>query len=232
MMSKKTQLIFKVVKSLTLAVPLSLYLLLSSILFQTQADYALETEIKEEELYSFIGTTIEDRFYVHPVMWEEYGEYTLTGTKSNDGYEMTDKQVFRINNKLYGANFDEETNQWTIQDVSRLQIKKEQGWKIPIAFFMTLFGVGIVGLVILNKMQLVKKYPRVSVLVALGLGTAILYVINLIVSNIFNVFLIATISWAIYLIEHLVEQGKLTEKETDKAEDSLKDLLRKALQDE
>jgi len=62
-------------------------------------------------------------------------------------------------------------------------------------------------------MKIFKKRVRLSVFISLAVGTAILAGINLIVSNMLNVFIVALVSWGIYCIEYLVYKGLVKEDE-------------------
>ena len=62
-------------------------------------------------------------------------------------------------------------------------------------------------------MEIFKKRVRLAVFISLAVGTAILVGINLIVSNMLNVFIVALVSWTIYCIEYLVYQGLVKEDE-------------------
>jgi Ca2+/Na+ antiporter len=102
-------------------------------------------------------------------------------------------------------------------------------YKIPIAFMISALGIGIVFLVIQKKMELYKTYPRMSALVALITGTLVLLVINTIVSNLLGVFMIATISWAVYCLEYMAKENIISEENGKKTESDLLGSLRKAL---
>jgi len=78
-------------------------------------------------------------------------------------------------------------------------------------------------------MQLYKKYPRVSALVALVTVTVLLFIINTVISNILNVFLIATVSWALYCIEYAVRNNMISGATADKQENDLISTLKEAL---
>ena len=117
-----------------------------------------------------------------------------------------------------------------LTDIKKLEIQKETSYKLPLAFFISLMGVGIVALIISGKMQLYKKYPRISTLIGLLTGTIILYVMNIIVSNIFNVFLIATVSWAVYCLEYMIKEGIINKDIAEKEENDLIETLKKGVE--
>jgi len=80
-------------------------------------------------------------------------------------------------------------------------------------------------------MDIYKDYPRISTLVALVTGTLVLLVIDTIVSNLFGVFLIASISWALYCLEYWVNENFISEEESKKVESDLVKSLKDALGD-
>ena len=105
-------------------------------------------------------------------------------------------------------------------DVKANKINVQRGWKIPLSFIITAMSAFIVLLVISGKMNWQKEHPRLAVLIALISGTLVLAVINTIVSNLLGVFIVASISWGLYL-EWLWKQNKITIKDKTNIEASL-----------
>lgn len=211
-MKKKT--IYKLITILTLAVPLPLYLFLSATLFNINADVTYKNVDSEDLIVTdaYIYTNEENAVYQGVFAYEDeryvfyYGEDDVI--KVDDGY-------FSVED---GA----------LVDIKELAIQKEMGYKLPMAFVISAVGVGIVLLVINGKMQIYKKYPRISTLVALVTGTLILLVIDTIVSNLFGVFLIATVSWALYCLEYWVNENFINEEKSKKVESDLLKSLKDA----
>ena len=218
-MTKKNRLIYKIITIITLAVPLPLYLFLSATLFSINPDYiiknidheAINVVVVDEELFAY--TNNQDAIYNGTTVYlnGEYGFYLDEDTiiKTDDGYFSYKEDTF--------------------VNIKRLALQKEMSYKVPLAFIISAFGIGIVFLVVQRKMEWYKKYPRLSVLIALLMTTLILLIINTIVSNILNVFTVATISWAVYYIEYLVKENILTDDEVKKTESDLISNLKKAL---
>ena len=215
-MKTKGKLIYKIISTITLLVPLPIYLILSATLFNIVPDYVIdnvtfeEVNVIEYEDYNFLYVENTDAIY-NGVVVQDNGLY---------GFYMDEDDILKVENNYYNNN---------LEDIKKLEIQKETSYKLPLAFFISLMGVGIVALIISGKMQLYKKYPRVSTLIGLLTGTIILYVMNIIVSNIFNVFLIATVSWAVYCIEYMIKEGIINKDVAEKEENDLISTLKEAL---
>jgi hypothetical protein len=67
------------------------------------------------------------------------------------------------------------------------------------------------------------------VMIALITGTVILYVIQLIVSSVLGVFVVATASWGAYLLEDMLQQGQITNEKQEKHESDIIRALRQAV---
>lgn len=215
-MTAKSKLLYKIITIITLAVPLPIYLFLSATLFNIIPDYRIENIGIEDVLtvpyeeYTFMYTTNTEAVYDGVVVYRD-GQY---------GFVVDEENIIQIDGDYYNYN---------LEDIKKLEIQKQTSYKLPISFAISLLGVGIVAMIISKKMQLYKTYPRASALVALITITVLLLIINTIVSNIFNVFLIATVSWALYCIEYAVNAGHISHAVADKQENDLISSLKEAL---
>lgn len=211
-MTSKGKLIYKIITTITLLVPLPVYLFLSATLFNIVPDYRIDNVTIEEVVTvdGFVYTTNTEAIYNGVVVYQD----------GNYGFVMDEDDILQVENSYYNHE---------LADIKRLEIQKQTSYKLPMAFFISLVGVGIVALIISGKMQLYKKYPRISTLVALLTGTVILYVMSTIVTNIFNVFLVATVSWALYCIEYAVKTNAISSSQADKVENDLVSTLREAI---
>ncbi|MCD8524531.1 MAG: hypothetical protein LRY67_01825, partial [Gammaproteobacteria bacterium] len=108
--------------------------------------------------------------------------------------------------------------EWKNFDDVPVKMEKENNIAKGIVFSI---GILIVILIIGGKMDLLKSHPRASVMFSLILGTLILWGIHSIVSDLLTVFVIATFSWAVYLIEYGVHNGMIENKSGDKLESTL-----------
>jgi hypothetical protein len=215
MKKNKQKLIYKIITIFTLAVPLPLYLFLSATLFSISPDYTIKHADSEDLTITdtYIYTDKENAVIQGVFAYEDgrtvfyYDEETIIQT--DDGY--------------WGVEDGE------LKDIKALELQRSTGYKLPMAFLINAVGVFIVLMVVQGKMQWYKKYPRISTLLALVTGTLVLLVIDTIVSNLFMVFLIATISWAIYCLEYFVNENFITDDEADKVESDLMRSLKDAL---
>lgn len=211
-MTNKARLIYKIITTITLLVPLPVYLFLSATLFNIVPDYKLDN-VAIEEVYvvnGFVYTDNTEAIYNGVVIYQD----------GNYGFVMDEDDILKVGNSYYN---------YELTDIKRLEIQKQTSYKLPLAFFISLVGVGIVALIISGKMQLYKKYPRISVLAALLTGTVILYIMSTIVTNIFNVFLIASVSWAVYCLEYFVKINAINKQQADKSENDLVSALKEAI---
>lgn len=213
---KTNKPIHKLIYGITLGLPMIVYLLVSAIVFQVVPDYEIHVEDIEQVVVigNFVGVKENAKLK---------GTFTYNEEYELWGFTATEESVILINKQLYTY---EDTQ---LVEAKRKLIEKEQSWKIPLSVYISLGGGLIVALVIMGKMQIHKQYPRIATLIALGLGTAILGLINLLITNIFHVFLIATISWAIYLLEYSIIQRNINREKTKSTSDELENALRDAL---
>lgn len=220
--SKHKKLIYKIITALTLLVPLPLYLFLMATLFNINPDYIIYTKIENVEVIeledsSFFLTTT-DNAKIDGVVEFKNNKY---------GIVITEEDIIKIDKNYYSyvENKDND-NVRELMDIKKFEIQKQQSYKIPTTFFISLFAVVIVVLIIQGKMQWHKKHPRLAVLVALLTGSVILFILNSIIGSILGVFVVATGSWAVYCLEYLVYQNSLDEKEKEKKENEILRALR------
>jgi len=215
-MSNKGNIIYKIIASITLFVPLPLYLFLSATLFNITPDYTMDNVEFNEVIYDdgFLYTTNNEAIYDGVVVSQD-GLY---------GFIIDEEDIVEIDNHYYSL------KDGVLTDIKKLEVQKELSYKLPLVFFISLLGVLIVVLIVNKKMQWHLKYPRLAVLVALLTATVILYILSTVLSNILIVFMIATASWAVYLLEYYARKGVIDKDKADKEESDLKSALRKALE--
>lgn len=225
--SNKAKVIYKIITAITLFVPLPVYLFLMATLFSITPDYTVFTKVEnvvigeyaegEESIY-FLSTT--DNASMNGLLVFRDGRY---------GIEIEETDIIKIDKKYYSYVLDKETNVRELKDIKKLAIQKEQSYKIPISFFISVFGVLVVVLIVQGKMQWHKTHPRVAALIGLLTGTVILLIINAIVSNILGVFIVATASWAIYCLEYMLNENLISTKDKEKQESSILAALKEAM---
>jgi hypothetical protein len=194
---------------------------LSATLFNIDEDIRVDNVTSEE----LIITTIEDGYFAYTDNEDVIFSGVVTRLDGLYGFYVDEDTIIRLDDGYYIYEDNE------LVDIKATELQREQSYKIPMAFVISAIGVAIVVLVVMNKMQWYKKYPRLSALVALATGTLILWMIDVLVSNLLFVFLIATISWGAYCIEYLIDKGLIDEETGKKAESETIKALKEALGD-
>lgn len=215
-MKKRSKVLFRIINFITLAVPVPLYLLLLATVFSVTADYT----IQNAEIDDLSIVYKEDRYLITT----DNKEAVINGIIAYDeelGYALVinEEDILKVDRKFYNI----EENELKEIDVKKLKKEEKYHWSIPVIVGIITFL--IVGLVISGKMQWQKKYPKFAVLLSLGLGTMVLYFINMIATNMFNIFLIALISWVLFMIE----EGVLSLKERSIREAEAERTLQEAI---
>ncbi len=192
----KKKLIYKIISGLTLVLPLSVYLIVMATVFRISHHARIYANHNEVTLVERIGSQ-----YI--LVDENVGDFSARG-QWRDGeilISIAENEIFLFNDGYFTLINAE----WA--DADKAAAKENTTWKLPFTVGVIIFGILIVALVISGKMEFHKKFPRVATLISLGLGTLILTGISLIVNNLADVFLIATLSWAVYMIEHAIYKG-------------------------
>lgn len=222
-MKKKTKLLFTILQSLTLALPLITYLILSATYFNIDNKYELKAKEYEVVFYE------ENAFiYSNELDVEYYGKVVYNEELNTFGFMLELEDIIKIDKHFLIFEIKEE--KLGLNDVKLLEKREQQGWKIPLAIFIGIGGTILIALIVFKKMDLIKKYKEWAVLLSLALGTGILYLIDLIVSNLLMVFLIATASWFVFMIERGIVKFKngnnITEEKKSLVLKKLEDALR------
>lgn len=208
----KSKLLYKIITIVTLVAPMALYLFLSATLFNIKPDITVEN-------LGVSDLVIEDDFvYTNNV--EVVYNGSIVYYEGNYGFFVDEDTIIKTDDGYYGI------TDGNLEEFNATELRKETSYKLPMAFLVSVFGVGIVILVINRKMQWYKDYPRLFVLISLVMGTLTLLLIDVIVSNLLFVFLVATVSWAMYCVEYLVRQGVIDEKDSKKADSKLLQTLK------
>lgn len=223
-MSKKGNLIYRIVTSITLFVPLPLYLFLSATLFNIIPDYTIHAKIDTISVLH-----IDDEYFItsNDKTVEYSGLVTYNEEYDTWGIYIDSEDIIKIDKKYYS--YVLENDVMLLKDIKTLEVQKQTTYKLPLSFFISLFAVLVAVLIIQGKMQWHKQHPRLATLIALLSTTVILFIISTIVSNMLNVFLVATVSWGLYCIEYLVKQSKIDQKQANKTENDIIAQLKNAL---
>lgn len=191
---------YKALVFITLLLPISSYFIWS----------AFTGQVYDSEIHNatVIEVVAQDDYYI---VFSDEASYTGYTVPYNDSYALyieaddivkVDRDYFTVYN-----------GQW--KNLNDIPPTTENNGKVFVSI-ASVIALGIAGLIIGGKMDLLKSHPRISALVSLSIITAILYGLNSIIADMLIVFLIVTGSWFAYCIEYAVSQGKINAKEADK----------------
>jgi len=210
----------KIFKILSVILPLPVYLFLSATLFSIEPTHIIQNaEFDEISLYTF-----EDEYFIYTDNQEAIlgGVVTYNPVLGKYGFEIDKDSIVRVGYKFYGLEDD------NLIDIKQFEIEKRQSYAFPLSFFITLASVLIVVLITQRKMQWHKKYPLLAVNLALLTGYVILLIIDTMVGDIKNVFLIAWISSSIYGISQLLENNIISSRQSSQLQSAiLEDLVKR-----
>ena len=210
----------KIFKILSVVLPLPVYLFLSATLFSIEPTHIIQNaEFDEISLYTF-----EDEYFIYTDNQEAIlgGVVTYNPVLGKYGFEIDKDSIVRVGYKFYGLEDD------NLIDIKQFEIEKRQSYAFPLSFFITLASVLIVVLITQRKMQWHKKYPLLAVNLALLTGYVILLIIDTMVGDIKNVFLIAWLSSSTYSISYLLEKGIISSKQAKATQSAiLEDLVKR-----
>lgn len=242
--NKKWGLLYKIVSAMTLALPISITLVVSAIWSKPSAEMVVifdtPSEVSEVEQLSdyFVFASYDDdtnyllanpeqnmtcNFY-----YADFTTYdrTIIIDKETNPFEVylieTDEYIRFIGNdidKIIEIKVDDGV--YMPSKVGNVNI--ETGSKLSLSFIISVIATLIVVAIISGKMRLHRKYPKSATFIALLGATIIIGVINTIIGNILTVFIVATISWGAYCLENyyyntnIVEQTSQQRKTSDLA---------------
>lgn len=202
---------------LFLGIPLPLYLFLSATLFNITPTHKI-TGAKIDEINLIVQ---EDEGFIYTDNQEAImsGNVAYNEVLAKYGFYIDETSIIQVGFKYYGMVLEE--NQYVLTDIETMEIQRQQQYKLPLSFFISIASILIVILVVQGKMQWHKTYPRLATFIALLTGTVILTIIKSIVGDIQYVFLIATTSWGMYCLEYLYYTNKITSKQLAKTQSTL-----------
>lgn len=202
---------------LFLGIPLPLYLFLSATLFNITPTHKI-TGAKIDEINLIM---VDGDGFVYTDNQEAImsGNVAYNEVLAKYGFYIDETSIIQVGFKYYGMVLEE--NQYVLTDIKTMEIQRQQQYKLPLSFFISIASILIVILVVQGKMQWHKTYPRLATFIALLTGTVILTIIKSIVGDIQYVFLIATTSWGMYCLEYLYYTNKITSKQLAKTQSTL-----------
>lgn len=237
------KLLFRIIGAMTLALPISITLVVSAIWSKPTADYVVTFS---DALVVDVETLNEK------VVVEQYNEKNIAlaitlddFTFFNTDFTYYDKIIdgkYIVKDSSYirflGDDFDKVLEMvsskneqgdpvFKLDKVSHINI--QTGNKLSLSFIVSVIATLIVVGIISGKMKLHRKYPKSATFIALLSSTILLGVLNAIIGNIVTVFVVATISWGAYCIEDAYFKSLQPVDETEKKQNALIDELRRLL---
>lgn len=223
--TKKGKTLYKVITTFTLLAPTVIYLFIAAALFGITPDYSIENVTSEQIVTYYGGDWEDDQAFIFSQSNEAVYDGVVVYQSGHYGFIVDSEDIVQLDDGYFSWNSESHT----MQDIEEQAEAKNQSYSISIAFVASIIGIGIVALLVSKKMSWQKQHPRAAVLIALITGTAVLYLINAIVGSLLNVFMIATVSWAAYYIEWLIQQRKISSADGEKKESDLLHSLKEAL---
>lgn len=223
---------------MTLALPISITLVVSAIWSKPTPDYvitfndalAVDLETINEKV---VITEHDDKNKALVIAFDEFTFYNIDFTY----YDKIIDGKYIVKNKSYirflSDDFD---NVLEIIDgdpfikldkVSHINI--QTGNKLSLSLIVSIIATLVVVGIISGKMKLHRKYPKSATFIALLSATIIIGVINAIIGSIFTVFVVATISWGAYCLEDAYFKSLQPVNESQQQQNALIDELRRLL---
>lgn len=223
---------------MTLALPISITLVVSAIWSKPTPDYvitfndalAVDLETINEKV---VITEHDDKNKALVIAFDEFTFYNIDFTyydKIIDGkYIVKDKSYIRFlsddfDNVLEIIDGDSFIK---LDKVSHINI--QTGNKLSLSLIVSVIATLVVVGIISGKMKLHRKYPKSATFIALLSATIIIGVINAIIGSIFTVFVVATISWGAYCLEDAYFKSLQPVNEAQQKQNALIDELRRLL---
>lgn len=223
---------------MTLALPISITLVVSAIWSKPTPDYvitfndalAVDLETINEKV---VITEHDDKNKALVIAFDEFTFYNIDFTY----YDKIIDGKYIVKNKSYirflSDDFD---NVLEIIDgdpfikldkVSHINI--QTGNKLSLSLIVSIIATLVVVGIISGKMKLHRKYPKSATFIALLSATIIIGVIKAIIGSIFTVFVVATISWGAYCLEDAYFKSLQPVNESQQQQNALIDELRRLL---
>lgn len=204
----------KIVQIATLILPLSVYLFLSATLFGVDPDLT----VKETPIEHINVTMIrDDEYFLYGTMDTIYIGGVVSHRNGVIGALIDSDDVIKVGFKYY--TYGQVDGVYGLYEQNVVEVEK--GYKLPLAAMIVLIGIFIVALIYMKKLNYLKENPKLALLVTLWSLAISFYILNEIVSNFANVFMIAAVSWTAFLIE---EKAFADKEKTNQANKLLNEL--------
>lgn len=239
----KKKLLFKIIGAMTLALPISLTLVVSAIWSKPTPDYvitfsdalAVDLETINEKV---VITEHDDKNKALGIAFDEFTFYNIDFTyydKIIDSkYIVKDGSYIRFLSddfdkvlEIVDGKNEQGEPFIKLDKVSHINI--QTGNKLSLSFIVSIIATLAVVGIISGKMKLHRKYPKSATFIALLSATIIIGVINAIIGSIFTVFVVATISWGGYCLEDAYFKSLQPADDAKERQNDLIDELRRLL---
>lgn len=238
---EKKKLLFRIIGAMTLALPISITLVVSAIWSKPTPDYvvtfsdALAVDLEtinekvvveqHDEKNIALAITLDDFTFFNT-------DFTYYDKIIDGKYIVKDKSYIRFlsddfDKVLEIVKIEHGEPIFKLDKVSHINI--QTGNKLSLSFIVSVIATLIVVGIISGKMKLHRKYPKSATFIALLSSTILLGVLNAIIGNILTVFIVATISWGAYCLEDAYFKSLQPVDETEKKQNALIDELRRLL---
>lgn len=237
------KLLFRIISAMTLALPISITLVVSAIWSKPTADYVITFDdalVVDLETINqkVVITEHDDKNKALAIAFDDFTFFNIDFTyydKIIDGkYIVKDNSYIRFLSddfdkvlEIVDGKNDLGESFITLDKVSHINI--QTGNKLSLSFIVSVIATLLVVGIISGKMKLHRKYPKSATFIALLSSTILLGVLNAIIGNIFTVFVVATISWGAYCLEDAYFKSLQPVDETEKKQNALIDELRRLL---
>lgn len=239
----KKKLLFRIISAMTLALPISITLVVSAIWSNPTPDYvvtfsdalAVDLETINEKV---VITEHDDKNKALVIAFDDFTFYNIDFTyydKIVDGkYIVKDSSYIRFLSddfdkvlEIIDGKNEQGEPFIKLDKVSHINI--QTGNKLSLSFIVSVIATLVVVGIISGKMKLHRKYPKSATFIALLSGTILLGVLNAIIGNILTVFIVATISWGAYCLEDAYFKSLQPINEAQQKQNALIDELRRLL---
>lgn len=238
---EKKKLLFRIIGAMTLALPISVTLVVSAIWSKPTPDYvitfndALAVDLEtinqkvaveqHDEKNIALAITLDDFTFFNT-------DFTYYDKIIDGKYIIKDKSYIRFlsddfDKVLEIVKIEQGDPFFKLDKVSHINI--QTGNKLSLSFIVSVIATLIVVGIISGKMKLHRKYPKSATFIALLSSTILLGVLNAIIGDILTVFVVATISWGAYCLEDAYFKSLQPVDETEKKQNALIDELRRLL---
>lgn len=233
---EKKKLLFKIIGAMTLALPISITLVVSAIWSKPTPDYvitfndalAVDLETINEKV---VITEHDDKNKALVIAFDEFTFYNIDFTyydKIIDGkYIVKNKSYIRFLSDDFDNVLEIIDGNNKLDKVSHINI--QTGNKLSLSLIVSIIATLVVVGIISGKMKLHRKYPKSATFIALLSATIIIGVIKAIIGSIFTVFVVATISWGAYCLEDAYFKSLQPVSESQQQQNALIDELRRLL---